>query len=67
MLDARRALVAALALLTTGYVVYWVRSVRRRGQGSESSRPTPPQLAIGAVEPERQPRGHGAKLCYRAV
>jgi uncharacterized membrane protein YfcA len=49
VLDARRALVAALALLTLGYIVYWVWSVRRRGTGAGRSRPKALQLAIGAV------------------
>jgi uncharacterized membrane protein YfcA len=49
VLDARRALVAALALLTLGYIVYWIRSVRRGGAGVGSSRPTALQVAIGAV------------------
>jgi uncharacterized membrane protein YfcA len=51
VLDARRALVVALALLTLWYVVYWVRSVRRRREAAtaESLRPTAWQLAIGSV------------------
>ncbi len=50
MLDARRALVAALALLTAGYIVYWIRSVRRRPPtGRGEGRPSGLLLAIGAV------------------
>ena len=50
MLDARQALVGALALLTLGYVVYWFRSFRRRAEPEPgTSRPTALQLAIGAV------------------
>ena len=51
MLDARRALVATLALLTLTYVAFWIRSLRqrdareRRGNG----RPSALILAIGAV------------------
>ena len=51
MLDAKRVLVVALGLLTLGFVLYWVASVRRRraaGPGS-SATPTLLQLAIGAV------------------
>ncbi len=52
MLDARRALVVALAILTLVYVVDWIASVRRRRRGADaelSARPTPLQLGIGAV------------------
>jgi uncharacterized membrane protein YfcA len=51
MLDARNALVAALAVLTLSYAVFWFRRLRaRRAAGpSESVRPTPLMLAIGAV------------------
>ncbi|MGH9363805.1 MAG: sulfite exporter TauE/SafE family protein [Thermoanaerobaculia bacterium] len=52
VLDARRALVAALAVLTLGYIVYWIGSVRRRSREQAplpSARPTLLQLAIGAV------------------
>jgi uncharacterized membrane protein YfcA len=50
VLDARRALVAALALLTAGYIVYWIRSVRRRPPArSGEDRPTGLLLLIGAV------------------
>jgi uncharacterized membrane protein YfcA len=51
-LDARTALVVALALLTLWYVVFWMRGVRRlsleAGPGT-SVRPTLLQLSIGFV------------------
>ncbi len=50
MLDARKALVASLALLTLGFIVFWVRSVwRRRGEAGLAVRPTLLQVTIGAV------------------
>ena len=51
VLDARRALVAALAVLTAAYIVDWIRRVRRRRAevSGASARPTALQLAIGAV------------------
>jgi uncharacterized membrane protein YfcA len=51
VLDARKALVAVLALLTLGYIVYWIGSIRsrRRGGRAASARPRLVHLAIGAV------------------
>jgi uncharacterized membrane protein YfcA len=51
VLDARRALVGALAVETIAYAVYWIWSIRRRRSeaGPRSARPTVLQLAIGAV------------------
>jgi uncharacterized membrane protein YfcA len=52
VLDARTALVVALALLTLWYVVFWIRGVRRlsleAGRGT-SVRPTLLQLSLGFV------------------
>ena len=49
MIPAKQALLAALAVLTLGYIGYWVRAVRRQPDGFKGLRPAPLLLAIGAV------------------
>jgi len=52
LLDARRALVAVLAVETLGYAAYWASRVargRRQRGAVGSARPTALQLSIGAV------------------